>query len=85
MRLRRRGLSCQQLVELVSDYHEGALSRATRRRFEGHIARCDGCSAYVEQMRQTIRLTGRLRSESIPEQTLEELLRVFSNWKGVER
>ncbi len=81
MRLRRPGLSCQELVELVTDYLEGKLSRPTRRRFEVHIAACDGCTAYLEQMRETIRLTGRLYLESLPPQAREELLEAFHGWK----
>lgn len=81
MRLRRPGLSCQELVELVTDYVEGTLRRTDRRRFEAHIARCDGCTAYLEQMRETIRLTGRLDVESLPPQAREELLEAFRGWK----
>jgi anti-sigma factor RsiW len=56
--LRRRDLVCQQAVELVTDYLEGALSRRERRRFEAHIRACPNCAAYVEQIRLTIRMTG---------------------------
>jgi anti-sigma factor RsiW len=81
MRLRRPELSCQELVELVTDYHEGALTRRVRRRFDAHIAACDGCTAYLEQMRETIRVTGRLDVESLPPQAREELLEAFRGWK----
>ena len=47
-------LPCQDLVELVTDYFDGALSRRDRRRFERHISGCDNCAAYVEQMRLVI-------------------------------
>ena len=53
-------LSCQELVELVTDYLEGALSAEETARFEDHIGRCAGCAAYLEQIRQTIELTGEL-------------------------
>jgi anti-sigma factor RsiW len=81
MRLRRPGLSCQELVELVTDYFEGALRRRDRRRFDAHIAACDGCTAYLEQMRESIRVTGRLDVESLPRQAREELLAAFRGWK----
>jgi anti-sigma factor RsiW len=80
MRLRRPGLSCQELVELVTDYHEGALPWRTRRRFQAHIAGCDGCTAYLEQMRETIRVTGRIEPESLPPQARDELLEAFRGW-----
>ena len=47
-------LSCQELVELVTDYLEGALPEAERIRFDDHLGGCDGCSAYLSQMRATI-------------------------------
>jgi anti-sigma factor RsiW len=56
-------MSCQELVELVTDYLEGALSPGERARFEAHLAECSGCRAYLEQMRTTLRLvreSGRL-------------------------
>ena len=81
MRLGGAPLSCQELVELVTDYVEGGLGRRERRRFEAHIAKCDGCTHYLEEMRQTIRLTGRLEPESVAPGAREELLRAFRTWK----
>ena len=63
-----RGLTCRELVELVTDYLEGALPAGERERFDAHIAACEGCDAYVEQVRRTIELTGRTRAlEQRPE------------------
>jgi anti-sigma factor RsiW len=73
-------MSCRELVELVTAYLEGALSLEDRLRFEAHIENCDGCTAYLEQIRQTIALTGRLREEDIAPEALSELLRVFHSW-----
>ena len=78
-------LVCIELVELVSDYLEGALDRRTRRRFEAHIAGCPHCTAYLEQIRQTIRLTGRLREESLEPGVRDELLAAFRGWREDER
>jgi anti-sigma factor RsiW len=75
-------LACIELVELVSDYLEGALDRRTRRRFEAHIAGCEHCTAYLEQMRETIRLTGRLREDSLDPHVRDELLAAFRDWKA---
>jgi len=77
-------LPCQQLVELVTDYLEGALPPADRERFDSHIAGCDGCTAYLEQMRTTITLTGRLRREDIAPDALAALLRSFRGWSVSE-
>ena len=61
--LRRKDLVCQQAVELVTDYLEGALSRRDRRRFEAHLRACPNCTAYLEQIRMTIRLTGAIEPD----------------------
>ena len=74
-------LTCQELVELVTDYLEESLSAAQRARFEEHLAKCTGCRNYLAQMRQTIKLTGKLTEESITPQARDDLLGVFRNWK----
>jgi anti-sigma factor RsiW len=50
-------LACRELVELVTDYLEGALAPAERARFEAHLADCPGCERYLEQLRATIAIT----------------------------
>jgi len=75
-------MSCRELVELVTAYLEGALPLEDRRRFELHLADCDGCTMYVEQMRRTIKLTGTLRVDDISPEAEAALLHVFRNWKG---
>jgi anti-sigma factor RsiW len=52
----REALSCQELVELVTDHLEGALPQAARDRFEAHVAACPGCAAHLEHVRTTIAL-----------------------------
>ncbi|MCI0610097.1 MAG: zf-HC2 domain-containing protein [Anaerolineae bacterium] len=74
-------MACKELVELVTEYLEGNLPDETRLRFEQHLSGCAGCTAYLEQMRQTIRLTGRLREESLTPQQQDELLKLFRDWK----
>jgi anti-sigma factor RsiW len=75
-------LACQELVELVTDYLEGRLSGADRERFDGHIAGCDACTAYLEQMRMTLQALGRIPEESISVQAREELLAAFREWRA---
>ena len=74
-------LSCQELVELVTDYVEDALPASERARFDSHIADCEHCTAYVEQMRVTIALTGRLRAEELPPGSVDALLDAFRDWR----
>jgi anti-sigma factor RsiW len=74
-------LTCKELVELVTDYLEGALSRSDRTRFDEHLATCPYCQIYLEQMRQTIRTLGHLPEEAIPPGALEALLDRFRGWR----
>lgn len=76
----RRAMTCREMVELVTDYLEGTLSRRVRRRVDEHLAVCDGCTTYLEQMRETIRLTGMLTEEQIPEHQKQRLLDAFRGW-----
>jgi hypothetical protein len=75
-------LTCQELVELVTEYLEGSLPPEDRDRFEQHVILCDGCAYYLEQMRTTIAVTGSLSEESITPQAQESLLHVFREWKA---
>ena len=75
-------LSCREVVELVTEYLEGALPPDVRRRFEQHLAGCDGCTAYLEQMRETIRVVGALSEESIDPAARAELVRAFRGWRA---
>jgi len=74
-------LTCQELVELVTDYLEHALPEPEVARFEAHLAECSGCTNYVEQARRTVKLTGRLTEESLSPTARDQLLDVFRNWK----
>ena len=74
-------LSCQELVELVTEYLEGALDERDLRAFEGHLAMCDGCTEYVEQLRTTIRLVGSLTPNDLTQDAEAALLQAFRDWK----
>ena len=74
-------MTCKELVELVTDYLEGTLAEDLRAKMEDHLSRCDGCTNYLEQMRQTIRLTGRVREESLTCQQRDDLRRLFNDWQ----
>jgi anti-sigma factor RsiW len=75
-------LACQELVELVTAYFDGSLSRSDRRRFRRHISGCDNCTAYVEQMRLVIEASGRLTEEDVEPAAREELLEAFRGWQA---
>jgi anti-sigma factor RsiW len=81
LRLRRRDLVCQQAVELVTDYLEGALSRSDRRRYETHLAGCPHCTEYLAQMRKTIELTGTLTADDLTPQMQDEFIALYRQWR----
>jgi anti-sigma factor RsiW len=74
-------LTCQQVVELVTAYIEDALVPVERARFEEHLARCAGCSAYLAQMRETKALTGRVELR-LPPELEDRLLEAFRSWRA---
>ncbi len=75
-----RDLVCQQAVELFTDYLEGALPAAGRRRFEHHLAGCRHCTEYLAQMRETIKLTGRLTVEDLSPEMRADFTDLYRRW-----
>lgn len=76
-------MSCQEFVELVTEYLERSLDDATRQRFDEHMALCPGCATYLDQMRETSQLVGRLDQSHLPEPARSRLLGAFRDWKSV--
>jgi anti-sigma factor RsiW len=74
-------VNCRQVVELMTDYLDGALSAEDRARFEDHLNGCDGCRAYLAQMRATRKVLGRLAEQPIPKAVEEELVKAFRDWR----
>ena len=75
-------MPCRELVEVITDYLDGALAERDRRRFDAHLAECDACRDYLDQFQQTIALAGRVESERLPPRMREELLAAFRDWRG---
>ena len=74
--------SCQEMVEVVTNYFDDALPPDEQQRFERHLSYCAGCNTYVDQIRETIRQTGMVpREESLPSALREEIVAQFRNWK----
>ena len=78
-------MSCRELVELVTDYFEGALSPTDNARFGEHIAECFWCARYLEQMRVTIETVGHIDEGSISGEARDQLLHVFRDWDAERR
>ena len=74
-------LECREVVEAVTDYLEGAMAPRDRLRFDHHLALCEGCQDYLEQMRTVIRVAGRPAADVVPPETMAGLLRAFRDWR----
>lgn len=74
-------VTCQEVVELVSDYLDQALPPEEASLFEQHVNFCDGCDWYLDQMRSTVATVGRITERDVPEETREKLLAAFREWK----
>jgi anti-sigma factor RsiW len=80
-RARPGGLPCQEVVEMVTDYLEGALPAADRRRLEHHLAGCPHCTEYLAQMRETIQLAGRLTPDDLTPDMRTDLTDLYRRWR----
>lgn len=69
--------TCRQIVEIVNDYLEGILDADASREFERHLVACEGCTAYLEQMRLTTHVAGRLRAADVPAPLMDALITAF--------
>jgi anti-sigma factor RsiW len=74
-------ITCQEVVELITDYLEAALPSDEASLFEQHLNLCEGCVRYVAQVRTTVAVAGRLTPQDVPVETRERLLAAFRDWK----
>ena len=75
-------LACQELVEIINAYLDGALPEGERERFEAHLEICEGCQRYLDQMRTTILVVGRLNERDLDSRTRDQLLQLFRAWNS---
>jgi anti-sigma factor RsiW len=82
MRLwRRRAIVCQEWVEIVTDYLEGALPPRLQQAADEHLATCPHCREYLEQMRRAIAVSGALRDDDVPADVVDALTRAFADYR----
>lgn len=79
---RPRPLSCQEMVELVTAYLDGALDPPARIRFENHLKGCDGCATYLEELRVTITTLGGHPDEHLDPVFRDRLMVAFAEMTG---
>ena len=77
----RGDLTCAELVELVTEYLEDTLADARRTEVEIHLVACQGCDAYVEQMRRTVDVVGAAADEAPAPAVTDALLDAFRGWR----
>ncbi len=73
-------MNCEALIELVTDYFEDVLDQDTRTRFEQHLEICAPCRIYLDQMRDTLRITGSIAAGSLDDDVRDALLATFRSW-----
>jgi len=78
-------ISCKELVDLVADYMEEALSDDARAQFEQHLSECGYCSAYIQQMHVTVKLTHQLAETETDKPAPTEILDIFRKWKQEQK
>lgn len=76
-----REMPCRELVEVLTDYLEGALDAADCARLEAHLAECDDCDQYLTQMRTVLAAARRLGYDGLPAGLQQQLRAVFGNWR----
>ena len=74
-------VSCRQVVDLVTEYLDGALNRDRAALFEQHLNFCDGCVTYVDQLRLTVATVGQVGEDDVPAEARERLVRAFRDWR----
>ena len=79
---RRRAMVCREVVEVVTDYLEGTMSRRDRARFEAHLADCPHCTEYLAQMRATLDVLGRIEPDDLPPEVQDELVALYRRWRA---
>lgn len=78
-------ITCQEFVEMVTDYLENVLLPEVRQRFEEHAEKCPGCDTYLNQIRQTISMLHQVVEEPVSTDTQQKLLQVFAQWQQTRK
>jgi predicted anti-sigma-YlaC factor YlaD len=73
-------LSCREIVQLVTEYLEGAMRPESRLRFEEHVTICPPCRGFLSQMRATTRAARTIDEESLSPETRARLVAAFRGW-----
>jgi predicted anti-sigma-YlaC factor YlaD len=77
-------ITCRELLELLTEYLEGALAPTVEVAVATHLDACEGCRRYLEQLNISIEVTAALREDSVPADVRETLLAAFRSWRRPE-
>jgi anti-sigma factor RsiW len=72
-----RELACNELVELITEYLEGELPPSEVAAVEAHLAICEGCQRYLDQIRATLAALGSVPAETLSDDAISTLLAAF--------
>ena len=75
-------ITCRQFVDLVADYLEDRLNARTRDQFDRHLANCPGCARYLDQIRASARVLGRVSLDPLSSEAKDQLLDAFRAWRS---
>jgi len=78
-------IECRQIADLLGDYLDGSLPKATRELLEWHIEGCGPCVAFVNTYRGTVNAATKLREVEIPRELKQRLLSVLRNQRASQR
>jgi len=76
-----RGMTCHELVDLITEYTEQALDPAERAMFEAHLARCTGCQQHFHQIEATCKTLRRLGQVDVSPGTHAQLVGIYREWR----
>ncbi|NUR77629.1 MAG: anti-sigma factor [Thermoleophilia bacterium] len=79
--IREHGYTCREVVDVASEYVEGALPPEETTLFELHLNFCDGCFTFIDQIKQAAALSRRVSEDELPEPLRLGLLEAFRDWK----
>jgi hypothetical protein len=79
--IHEHGYTCREVVDLAAEYVEGAMTPEEATLFEMHLNFCDGCFTFIDQIRETASIAGRITDEQVPEETKVALLEAFRDWR----
>jgi anti-sigma factor (TIGR02949 family) len=75
------GLTCREVLDMLTEYLDGALAPMDHARVAAHLEECEACTRYLEQFAATIELTAALREDAVPDDVRESLLAAFRTWR----